>query len=240
MADCSGEDRAPSTPLSRSELLKRAGVAGAAAAVPAALAPDAAHAKAELAELKQMRALSPSDSATIAAFCERLIPSDKTGPGAREANVVRYIDRALAGDLRAFRPAYVAAIAAINSYSRSRHGAPFAALSPEKQDAVMQDMDLNRTTTQDPSVERAAGASTADFLPNAKAVFEMIRTHAMQGMFGDPEHGGNVKFVGWKLVRFPGPRLVISARDQRLNVVPKADLKSTYSIPLFRAGARRN
>ncbi len=69
--------------------------------------------------------------------------------------------------------------------------------------------------------------------PNAKAVFEMIRTHAMQGMFGDPEHGGNVGFVGWKLVRFPGPRLVISAADQRLNVVPRASLKSAYSIPLF-------
>ena len=191
--DCSGEDKAPSTPLSRSELLKRAGVAGAAAAVPAVLAPDAAQAKAELAELKQMKALSPSDAATIAAFCERLIPSDGTGPGAKEANVVRYIDRALAGDLRAFRPAYVAAIAAINSYSRSRHGAAFAALSPDKQDAVMSDMDLSRVTT-------------TEFLPSAKAVFEMIRTHAMQGMFGDPEHGGNVEFVGWKLVRFPGPR----------------------------------
>ena len=38
----------------------------------------------------------------------------------------------------------------------------------------------------------------------------MIRTHAIQGMFGDPAHGGNVGFVGWNLVRFPGPRLVVS------------------------------
>jgi gluconate 2-dehydrogenase gamma chain len=238
--DCSGEDKAPSRPLSRSELLKRAGVVGAAAAVPAAVATDGALAKAELAELRQMKALSPGDASTIAAFCERLIPSDATGPGAKEANVVRYIDRALAGDLRAFRPAYVAAVKAINAYSQSRFGAEFTAITTSQQDAILNDMDLNRTTSQDPSVVRVAGASTAQFLPNAKAVFEMIRTHAVQGMFGDPAHGGNVNFVGWKLVRFPGPRLVISARDQRLNVVPKADLKSTYSIPLFRAPARRN
>jgi gluconate 2-dehydrogenase gamma chain len=231
--DCSGEDKAPSRRLSRSELLKRAGVVGAAAAVPAAVAPDAALAKAELAELRQMKALSPGDASTIAAFCERLIPSDATGPGAKEANVVRYIDRALAGDLRAFRPAYVAAVKAINAYSQSRFGAEFRAITTAQQDAILTDMDLNRTT-------QVAGASTPQFVPNAKAVFEMIRTHAVQGMFGDPAHGGNVNFVGWKLVRFPGPRLVISARDQRLNVVPKADLKSTYSIPLFRAGARRN
>ena len=58
-------------------------------------------------------------------------------------------------------------------------------------------------------------------------------------MFGDPEHGGNTNFVGWKLVRFPGPRLVISARDQRLNVVPKSNMQSTYSIPLFKSRERR-
>ena len=53
----------------------------------------------------------------------------------------------------------------------------------------------------------------------------MFRTHAVQGMFGDPAHGGNTNLVGWKLVRFPGPRLVISARDQRLNVKPKANMQ---------------
>jgi gluconate 2-dehydrogenase gamma chain len=229
--DCSGDEKAPSRPLSRSDLLKRAGALGAAVAVPVALSTDAAQAEADLAELRQMQALSPGDAATIAAFCARLIPSDATGPGAKEANVVRYIDRALAGDLRPFRPAYTAAVVAINAYSQSRYGAAFAALPAAQQDAVLTDMDLNRTATLVPTVA---------FVPNAKAVFEMIRTHAVQGMFGDPEHGGNVNFVGWKLVRFPGPRLVISANDQRLNVVPKASLKSAYSIPLFSALKRRN
>src|SRR5688500_3959554 len=106
--DCSGEERAPSRPLSRGELLKRAGVLGAAAAVPATIAPDEALAREELAQLQQLKALSPGEAATIGAFVERLIPSDSSGPGAREANVLRYIDRALAGDLIAFRPAYTA------------------------------------------------------------------------------------------------------------------------------------
>jgi hypothetical protein len=68
----------------------------------------------------------------------------------------------------------------------------------------------------------------------------MIRTHAMQGMFGDPAHGGNTNFVGWKLVRFPGPRFVISAKDQQLDVVPRQNLRSTYSMPLFRVRTRRD
>lgn len=225
--DCSGEEKAPSTPLSRNELLKRAGAIGAAAAVPTVLAPDAAQAEAELEEMRQIKALSPREAQTISAVCNRLIPSDATGPGAREAKVARYIDRALAGDLRAFRPAYTAAILALDSYARVKHGAAFAALPADRQDAVLTDMDLNRAT---PSA----------FVPNGKAVFEMFRTHAVQGMFGDPMHGGNANYIGWKLVRFPGPRLVISARDQRLNVTPKSSLKSAYSIPLFRNAARRN
>jgi Gluconate 2-dehydrogenase subunit 3 len=36
---------------------------------------------------------------TLQAMLERLIPSDESGPGAREAKVWRYIDRALAHDL---------------------------------------------------------------------------------------------------------------------------------------------
>ena len=62
----------------------------------------------------------------------------------------------------------------------------------------------------------------------------MIRTHAIQGMFGDPAHGGNVGFVGWNLVRFPGPRLVVSNHEQQLDVVPKKALKSTYQLALFK------
>ena len=78
----------------------------------------------------------------------------------------------------------------LDAYSQSKYGAAFATLSPANQDAVLTDMDLNRAT---------------GFSPNGKAVFEMIRTHALQGMFGDPAHGSNTNFVRWKLVRFPGP-----------------------------------
>jgi len=224
--DCSGEEKAPSRPLSRSELLKRAGAVGAAAAVPAALAPGTAHAEGELAELRRMKALSPDEAATIGAVCERLIPSDTTGPGAKEANVVRYIDRSLSGDLAMFRGAYAAAVAALDGYAQSKHGAAFKSLTAEQQDGILIDMDLGRVP------------ASAGFLPNGKAVFEVIRTHAVQGMFGDPLHGGNVNYVGWKLVRFPGPRLVISAHDQQINVTPRSNLRSAYSIPLFKPLAK--
>jgi len=123
-----------------------------------------------------------------------------------------------------FRAPYAAALPAIDAYATARFGAAFTALAPAQQDAVLTDMQK--------------GVATG-FNPTSAAVFAMLRTHAVQGMFGDPAHGGNANYVGWKLVRFPGPRLVIPARDQRLDVVPKDHLSSTYSYSLFKNTARR-
>jgi gluconate 2-dehydrogenase gamma chain len=132
--------------------------------------------------------------------------------------VLRYIDWSLAGELKVFQPPYASAVTAINAYAQTKFGAPFAKLAAAQQDSVLTDMETNAAT---------------GFVPSSQAVFSMIRTHAMQGMFGDPAHGGNVGYVGWKLVRFPGPRLVILAHDQQLGVVPKNQLASTYSQKLF-------
>jgi gluconate 2-dehydrogenase gamma chain len=203
--------------LSRASLLKRAGALGAAAAVPAVIGAPAATAAGE--RYDQLKTLTTAEAATLEAILERLIPTDDVGPGAKDANVIAYIDGALGADLAMFRDPYAGALTAIDSYSNSKYGSAFASLDTTQQDAVLTDMDKNTAT---------------GFAPNAKAVFEMIRTHAVQGMFGDPAHGGNRNFVGWKLVRFPGPRTVISAHDQQLDVVPKANYQSTYSNPLFK------
>jgi gluconate 2-dehydrogenase gamma chain len=203
--------------LSRAQLVRRAGLLGAAAALPGAAA--AAPAVADAAASDALKALTATEATTLDAVLQRLLPTDATGPGAKEANVLRYIDWSLAGDLGVFRGPYASAIASIDAYATTTFGAAFAALTPGQQDQVLSNME--------------AGTATG-FAPSASAVFEMIRTHALQGMFGDPAHGGNVGFVGWNLVRFPGPRLVVSNHEQQLDVVPKKALKSTYQLALFK------
>ncbi len=209
--------------VSRRQLMKRGGAlaGGALIAGGVAGAPAAPTAEAQAAELlsNTLRALSPSQAQTLEAVLERLLPTDATGPGAKEANVLRYIDWSLAGDLSVFVGPYTNAIAAIDAYAEQTFGAAFAALSASQQDSVLTDMEANSAT---------------GFTPSSQAVFTMIRTHAVQGMFGDPAHGGNVGFVGWKLVGFPGPRFVIDAHDQKLNVPVKPQLGSTYSQSLFK------
>ena len=126
--DCSGEEKAPSTPLSRSELLKRAGVFGAAAAVPAVLR------RTPLGRGGARRTAANEGPLSRRGHDHRrrLRAPDPVGRDrARraEANVVRYIDRALAGDLRAFRPAYTAAVTRSTAYSRRSTAPTFAALA---------------------------------------------------------------------------------------------------------------
>jgi gluconate 2-dehydrogenase gamma chain len=35
--------------------------------------------------------------------------------------------------------------------------------------------------------------------------FNLIRTHTMQGFYGDPRHGGNRDEVSWKMLGMPCP-----------------------------------
>ena len=44
-----------------------------------------------------LRFFTAEEARVVAAACERIFPSDATGPGATEAGVVIYIDRQLAG-----------------------------------------------------------------------------------------------------------------------------------------------
>ena len=61
------------------------------------------------------------------------------------------------------------------------------------------------------------------FTANAAAFFTLVRTHTIQGTFGDPYYGGNANFVGWDLIGYPGVRLAVTADEQRLKTRAKPE-----------------
>ena len=124
--------------VSRRDVLKRVGIAGAAAAVPIDALAQATR--------EPFETLTAAEGATLEAIVARLIPTDANGPGATEARAARYIDRALGGSLASSRDAYRAGLAGIESYARTAKGAPFAQLSAQDQDAVLSDMERNAAT----------------------------------------------------------------------------------------------
>jgi gluconate 2-dehydrogenase gamma chain len=211
--------------VSRRELLKRAGAAGAALTipVPAAVfaettATGAQRAATAAIPREPLEALTAAESDLLEAVCARIIPTDATGPGAREARAAHYIDRALAGALAGSREAYAAGLAALDRYSRSSRGAPFLDLSERDQDSVLTDVETGTAT---------------GFTSSPVAFFAMVRTHTLQGTFGDPYYGGNANFVGWDLIGYPGVRLNVSSEEQRLGAKLTPTHRSAYDHSMF-------
>ena len=217
-------DSHTSSALSRRGLLKRLGLAGAAAAISpipvetssAASTSSASAAPAPIGEA--LETLTAAEADVLEAIVARLIPTDENGPGAAEARAAHYIDRALAGPLATSRAAYALGLAGVDDYAKASKGAPFAELSAADQDAVLLDIEKNI----------ASGLAL-----NSSVFFEMVRTHTIQGTFSDPYYGGNANFVGWDLISYPGIRMAVSEDEQRMKVRPTAIRKSAYDDEMF-------
>lgn len=204
--------------VSRRDLLKGAALAGAALTLPVAPASPAPPASPSLPASPPPENLTQSEADLLEAICARIIPTDANGPGAREARAAHYIDRALGGALKESREAYRAGCEAFDRYCRSSRGAAFTSLSERDQDSVLIDVET--------------GAATG-FTGSSSAFFNMVRTHTLQGTFGDPFYGGNANFVGWDLLGYPGLRLNVAPDDQRLGARPAPTHKSAYDDPMF-------
>jgi gluconate 2-dehydrogenase gamma chain len=140
-----------------------------------------------------------ADAATMAAFTERLMPSAPDKPGARDADVLNYIDLALAGAYVELQDFYRRGLAQLEAYCRSTYKEPFVRLNSEQQDEVITALE--------------EGKASGFVYPTAREFFGTLRTHTMEGMFADPIYGGNRDFAGWRLVGFPGAQAVFTPTD---------------------------
>ena len=122
--------------------------------------------------------LSPAEAADVDAVAAQIIPTDDT-PGAREAGVVQFIDRALSTFLSHLASDYRAHLAEFQAAFRRQYPeAPaFASLASEQQIAYL---------------------TTIDRTP----FFEATRLLTLLGMFSLPAYGGNRDGIGWKLIGF--------------------------------------
>jgi gluconate 2-dehydrogenase gamma chain len=140
------------------------------------------------------------EALAVEALTERIFPTDESGPGAKEAAVVIYIDRQLAGP-----------------YGRDRHRytkGPFEDAPPElgwQGQATPREI-YREALKKFEGVEKLAPAAQDEALRAIEntAFFALLRQHTIEGMFCDPVHGGNKNLAGWRLIGFPGPRMSYS------------------------------
>lgn len=122
--------------------------------------------------------------AVLSAAVARVIPRDDD-PGALEANVPEYIDKALQSQqLESMRKNFGPGLSALDRRCQRMFKAGFAEATPEQQDEVL---------TIFKNSPETSGESRW---------YEMLIVLSLEGFLGDPSYGGNRDEVGWKLVGF--------------------------------------
>ena len=124
--------------------------------------------------------LTPAQAATLDAVTAQIIPTDDL-PGAREAKVVRFIDRSFATVFKDDYPQLAPMLQQLADVTaQTVPGATdFAALPDAQQVQVLQ------------AFEKAQ-----------KESFEAFRMMTVLGMCANPSYGGNFEKSGWKMVGF--------------------------------------
>ena len=113
----------------------------------------------------------------------QIYPTTDT-PGAREAQVIYFIDLALVTFAQDKQDIYAKGLADLASQTKAAGRSP--ALSADQQIQVLT------------AIEKTP-------------FFKTVRDHTIMGMFAAPQHGGNYKKVGWNLIgyrrqpQFPRP-----------------------------------
>jgi gluconate 2-dehydrogenase gamma chain len=122
-------------------------------------------------------ALTADEAAVVEAMTSRILPSDDAGPGAREAGVVHFIDRALstfnARQLKLYRDGVKDLNRRAARKSKGTKG--FAALNAAEQDELLH------------AVEKTP-------------FFQSVRADTIFGAFALPAWGGNRAYAGWQLL----------------------------------------
>jgi hypothetical protein len=126
----------------------------------------------------KLEILTAEEAAEIEAAANRIIPSDDS-PGAREAGVIYFIDRALGTFAADKRDDYARGLPILQAKTREMFPdmQKFSQATPDRQDAVLKVLE-------------------------GQPIFELLRTHTVTGFLADPARGGNRDKVGWKLIGF--------------------------------------
>ena len=196
------------TELDRRKFLSRGfaalGATWTAAHWPAMVAAaEHAHHVALFPEDQKWEFFTPAEAKEVEALASCIIPSDGT-PGAREAGVVYFIDRALVtfsvDDQKTYRQGLPELQRRVGELFPGV--ATFSAATAEQQIAILESLD-------GPGQKSAGRRPQRRFPPGAAAqpLFETLRVHTISGFLIDPEvdRKGNRGGVGWALIgRDPG------------------------------------
>ncbi|HKP85908.1 MAG TPA: gluconate 2-dehydrogenase subunit 3 family protein [Blastocatellia bacterium] len=141
-------------------------------------AQEHAHSRAASAAPVNFEFFTPEEAAEVEAIAAQIIPTDDT-PGAREARVIYFIDRALKTFDSDKQPLYKKGLLELQAKSKNPllGAKKFSDLKSENQIKVLKGIQLT-------------------------PFFQQVRAHTIMGFLSNPEYGGNYDQIGWKHIGF--------------------------------------
>lgn len=124
---------------------------------------------------------TPERRRTLQAVVARILPGIE-GPGAEKTDVAVSFERAMQHDaLRGLRPGIEAFLDYLETRSQQLHATEFAGCAVDAQDDLLR------------GIERGPDAG-------ARFLFRAVIAFSLEGLLGDPVHGGNRDCLGWDFV----------------------------------------
>ena len=143
-------------------------------------------------------ALTADETRLLEALADRVFPPTDT-PGAVDLGAVAYIEHALAGSYAAHLPGYRRGLRQLRRLARAEYGRGFLELADQERDRVVEKLEMAPAAGGARVIGRRRRGGGGGF-------FATVRQHVLEGIFGDPQYGGNRNLTGWKLVGFGGQR----------------------------------
>jgi gluconate 2-dehydrogenase gamma chain len=131
---------------------------------------------------------SGAQARALDAALEQLLPATPPLPGAREAGVAGYVDRALrAPHFRDLSRLIARGLSELDRAAQKEAGRPFADLEPAGQGRLLARFQRGQADVP--------GFASGRF-------FAVLLALALEGYLGDPAHGGNAGGVVWRAIGF--------------------------------------
>lgn len=182
---------------------------------------------------------------TVEAATARIIPTDEYA-GAREAKVVRFIDRYISGIKYIFAAAdgsgflelngkyadvwraritelqktYRDGVLTLDRLADELKRTNFLSLSEGDQDNILEVLSGSPKPRQLSlsAPESEAGTALVYRFDDRLSFFQTLIVHTTQGFYSDPIYGGNDNRQGWEFIGFPGPKSLKDTQDGTFSV----------------------
>ena len=153
----------------------------------------AQHAHQAAAAGQTFEVLTPEQAKEVEAIAARLIPTDEL-PGATEAGVVYFIDRALKTFASDNLHQYQTGLAEVNHLTAQMFPGvnTFSAATADQQDKILTELSATQLSSTSPRRRNSA--------PAPSGFLQTILFDTVCGFLVDPEGGGNRDFAGWKVI----------------------------------------